>query len=587
LDKLASQGNRYTHAYANAPVCAVARSTLLTGMYSSTLGTHHMRCNVQLPESTPTYPKLFREAGYYCTNNSKKDYNSNFGSDSTLWNESSGKAHYKNRQQGQPFFSVFNITVTHESQLSQKRIEDYVAKKQIPATPRIDPSDIDLPPYHPDLPEIRQDWARFHDLITLMDSMIGERLTELQELGLADDTIVFFYGDHGGQLARSKRFIYNAGTHVPLIIRFPEKWRHLATAGPGSAVDHLVSFVDFPKTVLSICDLPVPDLMQGSIFLGPSRQSNPPRVHFYRDRMGERTDFSRAITDGRWYLIQNFMPHRPRGRDSRYGYQVQANWGAWQRHYDAGQCNAIQSQFFEPKPVVQLFDTESDPWHVKNLADDPSQTDRVAELQRELFMWMIETRDVGLIPEAMFHEFTGDGNAFATRYEFAQSDQYPVDQLLRIVRECSHGDPARLREYRQLTSHDDPIARHWGAYALFLTKDSAPKSQRALREMISNDPMAANRVMAAQAIGVCGKPDLAFTAILKEANAATNGYVLFQSLNAFQYAHLDGRLTKVDWNRFGKLRINATRAIDKYGFEYADRIISDAVSVWPETRAVD
>jgi arylsulfatase A-like enzyme len=193
-----------------------------------------------------------------------------------------------------------------------------------------------------------------------MDSMIGERLTELQDLGLADDTIIFFYGDHGGQLARSKRFIYNVGTQVPLIIRFPEKWRHLATAGPGSTVDHLVSFVDFPKTVLSICDLQVPDLMQGSIFLGPNRQPNPPRVHFYRDRMGERTDFSRAITDGRWYLIQNFMPHRPRGRDSRYGYQVQANWGAWQRHYDAGHCNAIQSQFFEPKPVVQLFDTESE-----------------------------------------------------------------------------------------------------------------------------------------------------------------------------------------------------------------------------------
>ncbi|MFW5774629.1 MAG: sulfatase-like hydrolase/transferase, partial [Tangfeifania sp.] len=170
LDRLAENGIRYTHMYANAPVCAVARSTILSGMYASTLGTHQMRTRTQLPETIPVYSKILREAGYYCTNNVKKDYNSNLENDNTIWDESSNKAHYRNRKPGQPFFAVFNNTVTHESQLSENRIQHYIENKQIPEKPRVNPADIELPPYHPDLPEIRQDWARLHDLITLMDS---------------------------------------------------------------------------------------------------------------------------------------------------------------------------------------------------------------------------------------------------------------------------------------------------------------------------------------------------------------------------------------------------------------------------------
>jgi N-sulfoglucosamine sulfohydrolase len=233
LDKLAEQGIRFTRAYANAPVCAVARATLLSGMYAPTTGTHQMRSYIHLPAAIPAYPKIFREAGYYCTNNVKKDYNSTFEQDTSLWDESSNQAHYKNRKAGQPFFAVFNNTVTHESQLALERIEQYVKNKQIPETPRIDPSDIILPPYHPDLPDIRTDWARFHDLITLMDQMTGNLLQELEDSGEADNTIIFFYSDHGGMLSRSKRFIYNVGTQVPFIVYLPEKWRHLSAVAPG------------------------------------------------------------------------------------------------------------------------------------------------------------------------------------------------------------------------------------------------------------------------------------------------------------------------------------------------------------------
>ncbi len=587
LDKLASEGVRYTHAHANAPVCAVARSTLLTGMYSPTIGTHQMRSRVQLPAVIPAYPKIFREAGYYCTNNSKKDYNSNFERDGSLWDESSGEAHYRNRKEGQPFFAVFNTTVTHESQLEAKRIAGYVARNEIPREPRVRPEAIELPPYHPDLPEIRRDWARFHDLITRMDGIVGGHLRDLEEAGVADDTIVFFYSDHGGMLSRAKRYIYNVGTQVPLLIRFPRKWQHLAPAPPGGVVDRLVSFIDFPKTVISLAGLPVPGLMQGRIFLGPGVEPAPEAVHFYRDRMGERYDFSRAVTDGRYYFIRNFMPHRPRGRDSRYGYDVQANWGAWEAHHAAGKCDAIQSQFFEPKPVGELFDTRADPWHVKNLAGLPEHGERLRKFEGVMDRWMIETRDIGLIPEPLFHDLAGPGKPFQTLYEYAQGDRYPVERILEAAKAASLGDPGRLGDYVRWLTDGDPIVRHWGAYGIFLVRSGEGGVRRALKDMIAGDPLAGNRIMAAQALGLCGDPDAAFEAILKEARRAEHGYVFLQALNAFQYSHTDGRLGREEWQAFGHRKESGRGDADTTGFGYAQRIVQDALAIWPDRRRVD
>ena len=240
LDALAGDGTRYTRAYANAPVCAVARSALLTGMHSSTIGTHQMRSNVQLPSSVPAYPKIFREAGYYCTNNSKKDYNSNLARNSFLWDESSAKAHWRNREDGQPFFAVFNIKVTHEGQLGPKGIPKYVQRKQIPRKPRIDPTDIDLPPYHPDLPEIRKEWARFHDLITLMtmSPQWYERAHEMiQTAAQARGRRV----DHGlqsnliGYSDRWTRVIFDMfGGSVGSSLDYPNLHRKLPAGGPAA-----------------------------------------------------------------------------------------------------------------------------------------------------------------------------------------------------------------------------------------------------------------------------------------------------------------------------------------------------------------
>ncbi len=590
LDRLADEGVRFTRAYANAPVCAVARSTLLTGMHAVTLGTHGMRARTQLPTAIPAYPKLFREAGYYCTNNSKTDYNSSFEADKSLWDESSGKATWKNRPEGRPFFAVFNTTVTHESQLAAKRIAEYVAKGQIPEKPRIDPAAVPLPPYHPDLPEIRTDWARLHDLITLMDTIVGRHLKDLEDAGVADDTIVFFYADHGGQLSRSKRYIYNVGTQVPLIVRVPGKWRHLAPGAPGSVNEMIAQFVDFPKTVLALAGIRVPELMQGRILFGDRKESPARYAHLYRDRMAERHDCSRAVTDGRYYLIRNFVPHRPRGRDSRYGHTVQANWGAWERWYDGNPeaAGAIRSQFFKPKPPLELFDTQADPWHVRNLADDPACRAVREQLERELDAFQIRVRDVGLVPEALLYDFAGPGKKHATLYEFGQSGDYDTAAVIRAAQSASLGDSVRRDDYLKMTADADAVVRYYGAYALFLLRDANSEVQEALRKMARSDSSAGNRIMAAQALGVCGDADLAFAVITREAESAGGrGYVFHAAINALQYAHVDNRLSRAEWQRFKELSGAKSITGDQFGFDYARRIIDDALALWPQRRRVD
>ena len=210
LDKLASEGFLYTRAYANAPVCAPTRNTILTGVYACSGGNEHMRSNYRKSDIVKTYPEYLREIGYYCTNNVKTDYNLGNFDDKAIWDDCSNKAHYKNRKNGQPFFAVFNCTISHESSL-HKSIPDSLLRHR--------PEEIPLPPYHPATPEMKHDWAQYYDKIEDMDSWVGEKLKELEDAGLLENTIVFYYGDHGGVLARSKRYVYESGTHVPFIVR--------------------------------------------------------------------------------------------------------------------------------------------------------------------------------------------------------------------------------------------------------------------------------------------------------------------------------------------------------------------------------
>ena len=301
LDRFAKRSLRYTKASSTAPVCAPARTTIISGIYPPATGSEHMRSMTRLPGNFKMYPAYLRQLGYYCTNNSKEDYN--LEKVGEVWNGSGRTAHWKSRPDGKPFFAIFNHTISHESQ---------IRNKINPADRIHDPAKVSLPAYHPDTPEVRKDWAQYHDRITMMDKLVGKNLRELEEAGLADDTIVFYYGDHGSGMPRSKRWPYFSGLNVPLIIHVPEKFKHLAPPEykTGGTSDRLVGFIDLAPTLLSIAGSKAPAHMQGHAFMG---QHTAPAQKFsfgFRGRMDERYDMVRTVFDGRHIYIRNYMPHK-------------------------------------------------------------------------------------------------------------------------------------------------------------------------------------------------------------------------------------------------------------------------------------
>ena len=411
IDKLAAEDVRYTNAYSHAGVCAPARSGLITGMYPTTIGTHHMRCKGVPPTQVKCFTEYLRAAGYYCTNNSKTDYQ--FDPPMTAWDESSRKAHWRNRTKGQPFFAVINLTVSHESRNWPKKGEKLVH----------DPAKAVVPPYYPDTPVVRQNLARYYDNVTKMDEQAGKILQQLEQDGLADNTIVWFWGDHGRGLPRGKRWIYDSGIHVPLVIRVPAKWRKLAmpdnpdAVKPKSVDDELVAFIDFAPTMLSLAGVKIPSHIQGQAFLGSQKAKPREYIFAARDRMDEAYDLIRAVRDKRFKYIRNYMPHLTRGQDIEYMNRM-PTMQEMRRLNAEGKLKGPKKQYFEPtKPVEELYDTHTDPHEVKNLAGDPKYKKVLERMRKVHAEWVQETSDIGLIPEPEFDEMKRPGGVWQTTNE--------------------------------------------------------------------------------------------------------------------------------------------------------------------------
>lgn len=403
IDRLAREGVRYTRAYANTPVCAPARSTLITGMYPTSIGSMHMRTgnpsraalarNPEAYAGVPSYeavpppevrcfPEYLRAAGYYCTNRSKQDYQ--FKAPVTVWDESSRKAHWRKRAEGQPFFAVFNFTGTHES-------GTFPDRKRAPRV--VDPADVPVPPYYPDTPTVRDDIARTYDNIAAMDARVGNVMRQLEEDGLLEETIVVFFSDHGVGLPRGKRCVYDSGTHVPLIVRWPDGH------GAGSVDDRLVGFIDYAPTTLSFAGLEVPGHMQGQVFAGADAAEPSTHVFFHADRMDAETDRTRAVTDGRFRYVRNDMTDRPRLYPVAYAENIPMMKDIHALR-DSGTATPEQWQVVSPgKPPEELYDTATDPHEVINLADDPKHAATLKELATALDAWIARTGDLGLLPE--------------------------------------------------------------------------------------------------------------------------------------------------------------------------------------------
>ena len=403
LSRLAEEGVRYTHVFSPSGVCAPSRAALATGLYPVQVHAQHMRtgpwatprhAEVAGPSRIPELPyyeavpppevrmhsEILRRAGYFTTNNAKDDYQ--FRKPLTAWDESSQEAHWRGRAPGQPFFSIFNLGVTHESQIWARADRPLLLDGD---------ADVPVPPYLPTTETSLRDVRRMYSNVVEMDQRAGEILSELEEDGLLEETIVVWYSDHGGPLPRQKRMLFDSGLRAPMIIRYPGKWR------AGEVDDQLISFVDFKPTLLSMAGLEPPDYVAGRVFVGPG-ETTPRRrfVHAAADRFDEAYDGVRAVRDARFKYIRHL--------DVEQGYYLPLAYREQMpimqellRMRDSGELDEIQALWFrERRPAEELFDTDTDPHEVDNLADDPAHAEKLAELRAECDRWMRETDDPGL-----------------------------------------------------------------------------------------------------------------------------------------------------------------------------------------------
>jgi uncharacterized sulfatase len=508
LDRLAARGVRYTRAFAMASVCTPARSCLITGVYSSSMGTQHLRGPQPLSPQIRCFTEYLREAGYYCTNNSKEDYN--FPTPRTAWDESSGKAHWRNRRSGQPFFSIFNFITTHQSRVRYPRDQFEKITARVASDQRHDPERAPLPPYYPDTPRVRQDLAQLYDLVTAMDMQVQDLLDQLKQDGLSEDTIVFFYSDHGTGMPRGKRWLFDSGIHVPLIIHFPPKYQHLAPGKPGASTDRLVSFVDFAPTILSLLGLPIPAYMQGSAFLGSA--AGPDRQHVFaiRDRVDEVYEMSRAVRDPRYLYIRNFMPHRARMQYSDYSERA-ATRQEIRRLAAEGSLAGSAAHLISPvKPPEELYDTQADPHQLNNLISS-SAHQRISErLRGELRQWMIGTRDTALLPELEMIARSRGGSP----YDMGQSEeQFDVRRVLAAAQLVGRG-PESLDALTAHLADADAGVRFWAATGLAAMGRRAEPAKDALLNALT-DTSPDVRFAAAEALCAIGGEKRALPILLR------------------------------------------------------------------------
>jgi arylsulfatase A-like enzyme len=496
VDALAAKGMIFKHAWSNHPVCAPARTTIISGIYATSTGGIHMRSMVPMPAGTKMYPQFLREAGYYATNNSKEDYN--VEKPEGTWDDSSGRAHWRARREGQPFFAVFNSTKSHESQIRTR------PHRQI-----ADPAKMRVPAYHPDTPEVRQDWAQYYDKVSEADADAGARLKEIEEAGLADDTIVFYYGDHGSGMPRSKRWPSNSGLHVPLVVHFPTKWRHLAPKEyqPGGKSDRLVSFVDLAPTVLSIAGVRPPSWMQGHAFAGPFQTEPQPYVYGSRGRMDERMDNVRSVTDGRYVYLRNYFPHVSQAQRVAFQFETPTT-RIWRELYDQGKTNEAQSHFWRtPKAPEELYDLRSDRDEVHNLASSPQHRAILEKLRAAQRAHVVKIRDVSFLPEGEIHSRSQG----STPYDIARDPaKYPFEKILDAADLASRLEPAALPRLEKLIVDSDSAVRYWGALGFLMRgKTGVERGATALRKAL-NDSSPHVRIVAAEALAQHGaESDLA------------------------------------------------------------------------------
>lgn len=432
LDRLAKESILYRNAFANAPICAPARNCLITGMYPTSLGGQHLRCEVDLPPGVEPFPNHLKRAGYFVSNYAKTDYN--FAPDGIYHYWKKDLAPWRQRKDpNQPFFSFFVFGTTHEGPGNTRAKYD-AATADLSAAKRHDPDQAKVPAYFPNTPKMRELWARYYDLVSAMDEEVGRVIAELKKDGLWENTIVWFFSDHGHGLPRHKRWLLDSGLRVPFMVRIPEKYQHLAGGmKPGSEYHAPVSFVDFAPTVLSQAGINLPEMLHGRPFLG--RTIAGPRRYVYgaRDRADDMFEVSRAVHDGRFIYVRHFLPHLPYLQGGRIFGNQKESLAELRRARDAGELDEFSSHIFAAsKPVEEFYDLKNDPREIHNLINDPVHARRIQTMRAELKRWILEHRDTGFIAESDYTRRAKESGL--TVYEMARrNDLYDLPGVLQAA----------------------------------------------------------------------------------------------------------------------------------------------------------
>lgn len=452
IDALAKNSIVFTNAFSNGAQCSPARSTLISSIYAPMLATDWHREKRAVPEEF-YFPIYLKEAGYYCSNNSKTDYNAN-NTPKTIWEQTNKNASYINRKdKTKPFFSVFNYNGTHTQRVATKN-----TKGREPRTIALD--SITLPPYLPNLPIIRDDIAWYYDSVNEMDLWIKEKLDELKASGEAENTIVFFYSDHGGCLPRGKAYLYDTGTRVPLIVHFPEQYKHLAQTNIPSVNHNLVGFVDFAPTVFNLLNIKTPEFMMGKPFLGNNLPEPSTELFLYRANQEQSFIPSRGLTDGRFKLIWNFNAAYPNGTRQSYQWQM-PSYQAWDHAHIKGNLNDLQNVFWDPTEALEFFDTQTDPYEVNNLINAQEHQNKISEMKHKLLNFMKEHKDLGLYPWSMRRK-----DETTSFYNYVRNSNQPVSTIIDAAAFLS---TAKLSDMETITKHlnsKEPAVRYWATVAV-------------------------------------------------------------------------------------------------------------------------
>ena len=534
IEALATHGLTFDHAFSNAPVCSVARTTLATGCYGPRIGTqYHRRYEMAaMPEGLRMFPAYLRDAGYYTTNNNKKDYNAIEGPG--VWDESSRMASWRNRSVGdQPFFHMESHGQSHESSLHFNR-----SAYENEAT-TADPASVQLADYHPDTPLFRYTHARYLDRMGVIDGIVGQTVAKLEEDGLLEDTFIFYFGDHGGVLPRSKGYIYESGLHVPLVVRVPENFTHLVDGDLDARMDGFVSFIDFGPTTLHLAGVDVPEQMDGRPFLGEGvslEDVNARNESFgYADRFDEKYDLIRSLRRGRFQYIRNYQPYLPDGLNNNYRYKCLA-FAEWRELFEAGELSGHALQFFEPKPVEMLFDCKLDPHQVDNLAGDPEFAGALLELRERLQQQLKQLPDLSFYPESYLA-----GHAMHNPVEFGRMHQDEIATLIDTADLALLPFDEAEPQLRQALHSENPMVRYWAAMACSALGEAASSLVPDARPLL-DDESATVRIRAAEFFGLIGEtnPQRILTEIV---NTTPNAVTATEALNSVVWFRdfFDGR----------------------------------------------